>query len=666
MSGTDVAEQRRRRWPLVDRAELVRSVVDDVMSSGALISGYAGVGKTALARLVERTLERDGVDVRWLTATLTGRNVPYSALAGLAGLADSGVGGAGLPSPADLATAIRAAVSEDRNRVLVLDDAQWLDAHSLGLVIDVVRHGGARLLVTVRAGEPGDAEWQALADDGALTRVTLGIADRSLVSSVAERSLGGPVTTRLSDELFARSGGNLLFLRELLIAGLDSAAIALAHRRWDLLGPLPSEGSLASAIGRRLRSLDRQASHALVAVSIVEPISFELISRLPIADHLVELEHRGLVDTDSAGMVRIAHPLLGEAARTSLSTLEYRATLDEITDDVLSKLPDHLGDLALRLVRRRIEHELFVPVGWLRDTARRAFALLDHALAVDLGERAIELDPHDVEARLVVGAALSAQFATAEADPHLRAALEHARTDSQRARAGGRLGLHLGTRLGRRDEAVEVMRATLADISDPHWAAFLAADIGKIELLSGTGGSATPSPSIDDPLATLNQAIMSALVGSLGGDVDGTRACVRTGTALADQYTTTLPNGRDLLRLSEFIVTLVSDGPRSAQALADDELLRCAAGRDEPEGMWRVMLATAALAAGRPGDANAHAERALPLVAVRDFVGGLHPGTQALRAVALAQLDRLDEAEQQLAEIDHVWRSDQRTHAAIV
>ncbi len=668
----------RERWPLVERRELIERGCAELAHGGVVITGFAGLGKTALSRLIEERLLATGWSVIRVTATLSGRTVPYSALAGVVDTeSDSPLDGAGAEGPPtpDRIAAVLQRHADTGHAALVVDDAQWLDAGSASLLYTLVDRADVRVLATVRSGEPGADEWEALADDGRLHRIELNPAGSGLIASIVERVLGGSPAPALVDELVDRSAGNLLFLRELLLAAVESGAIESNGRRWQLVGALPTgDDGLGRTIARRIRSLDASASAALAAIAIVEPVPFDLVVHLPLADELAGLERRGFVVTEVDGTVRIAHPLLGEGARSALTGSEFRQRLDDATQDVLAKLDAHDSDLALRLVAQRVAYELFVPIDWLRSAAGRAFALLDHELAVSLGRRALDVDASDVESNLVVGAGLSAQFLTAEAEPHLRAALEQARTDSQRARSAGRLGLHLGTRLGKRTEALELMRAELDEITDPAWRQFLAADIGKIELLAGRGNGRNSDPATssaatepdDDPLALLNQAIMTALVSSLAGDVETTHAHVTLGLPLTPMHTGALPNGRDLLRLAEFVALLVAGEVATAEALADMELDACASGRDEPVGLWRSMLATAALTSGQPARAEEQAELALPLVAARDFVGGLFPSTQALRAVALAQLGRFADARAQLTEIDDMWSDDPRTGASVV
>jgi DNA-binding CsgD family transcriptional regulator len=659
MSG---AQSRRRReaWPLVDRGALVEELAALLDGRSTVVSGTAGIGKTGLATLVERRWRAAGRTVVWVGAGVAGRDVPFSAFAAHAAIGD------GDPATG-FAAAVRAALGPLADGpLLVVDDAQWLDAGSAAVTRRLIAEG-TRTLATVRSGEPGADDWLALVDDGAVAGLDVAAADRELCAAIVREVLDGPVTAAVVERLHQRSAGNLLFLRELLLAGLDSGAVAQRGRRWELHGDLPADIDLGAAVARRLRSLGDDERVALGALALLEPISDELFGSLRDADHVPYLERRGFVAVDPTGELRVAHPLIAAAAWGTEPMSRRRREIDRVTETVLAKLDDHGSDLALRLVALRNEHDLLVPAAWSTAAAARAFALLDHELATRLGEAAVAVDPSDVEAQLVLGAALSAQFRTEEAEPHLRAAVAAARTDSQLARAAGRLGLHLGIRVARPDEALEVMRSALERIEGPAWRSFLSADIGKIELLSGRGdGAGATAEAGDEPVARLNQAIMGGLVAALAADVTGAERHVAAGLALAPDHVGVLPNGGDLLRLAWFVARLAAGDVAGAEELARTELDACAQGRTEPAGMWLALLATGALATGRPELAVEQATAAIPLVAVRDFVGGLHPGAQAVRAVALAQLGRSDEAVHQLDEVDAAWHGDPRTAATML
>jgi DNA-binding NarL/FixJ family response regulator/tetratricopeptide (TPR) repeat protein len=672
MTGSDTASANgRTRWPLVAREQLVARALEGLDRGPVVISGFAGVGKTGLATLVRRQLEAQGNPVVWTGAIPAGRDVPFSTFAGVTaapGAADED----GSDSPARIRAAISGALGPSGAGTLVVDDAQWLDVGAQQLVRQLAA-SGTRILLTVRTGEPGSDDWLALVDDGFASAIDLDRADLALCTAIVTEALGETIAPQLATALHERSGGNLLFLRELVIAGRDSGAIDLRRRRWELVGDLPVDGDVASAIARRLRSLSDAEMSALAAVALLEPVSDDLFAQLPDGDHVVELERRGLVDTAVDGTLRVSHPLLSAAARVARTGSARRREVDRVTEAVLGKLDDHSGDLALRLVTVRVDHALLTPVAWAAAAAGRAFSLLDHDLAVRLGRAAVDVDPSDAEAQLALGAALSAQFRTAEAEPHLRAALDGARSDSQRARAAGRLGLHLGIRIGDPDEALAVMRDVRDRISDPEWRSFLDADIGKIELMSGRSQAAPADPSNGatppapmEPVARLNQAIMTALVHATAGSVRAAGDEVALGLELAPDHVGVLPNARDLLQLAAFIARIVAGDVDGAEHLAQDELARCTVERDEPEGLWWSMLATAALSTGKPSLAAERARRAIPLVAARDFVGGLHASTTALLGVALAQIGRVDDARGEIASIEPAWLADPRTRASVL
>jgi predicted ATPase len=158
------------RRPLVGRAGEVRAVVG--LEEGAargeagalLVSGEAGVGKTALVREACSRVE-DGADVVWGPCLpLASLAVPFlplaSALRGWAegrGAAVPVLGGSSGDAPAEFDAWL-----DQRCRqhpvLLVVDDLQWADQSSLDVLMYVLAGLADRRLAvvaTVRTGEEG-------------------------------------------------------------------------------------------------------------------------------------------------------------------------------------------------------------------------------------------------------------------------------------------------------------------------------------------------------------------------------------------------------------------------------------------------------------------------------------------------------------------------------
>ena len=174
--------------------ELERALRSLRFSGGVMITGQAGVGKTALAAAVADKLSTPPVG--WVVATAASRTIPLGALGSLL--------------PADLASVHPALIAQHVDTrlrelgradhrstaapVLVLDDAQLLDAQSAAVLLSLVAARSLRLLVTMRSGSaPSDAV-EALWKEQLVDRLDLSPLDhqatRDLLRGFAGRTGG--------------------------------------------------------------------------------------------------------------------------------------------------------------------------------------------------------------------------------------------------------------------------------------------------------------------------------------------------------------------------------------------------------------------------------------------------------------------------------------------
>ena len=226
-------------WPLVGRAGELSRVVEaiDGHAGGVLLAGPAGVGKTRLAfECVSLATDR-GYATAHVRANRSSATIPYGAFAGLLPPA----AGRAPESRGDLLRHFAEAVLDHaggRPLLLVVDDAQDLDEASAALLLHLVLHGGVFPVVTLRTGEPAPESVVMLWKDELLERVDVSPLTVKDIAMLASDVLGGAVEGSTVHSLWTTSEGNVLFLRELIIAAVDSGALTDARGIWLLQGSL--------------------------------------------------------------------------------------------------------------------------------------------------------------------------------------------------------------------------------------------------------------------------------------------------------------------------------------------------------------------------------------------------------------------------------------------
>ena len=73
----------RLTWPLTGRSKeqrLIEAAISDSDSSGIVVCGAAGVGKSRIAREALSSAGSQGCEVRWTVGTSSARSIPLGAL----------------------------------------------------------------------------------------------------------------------------------------------------------------------------------------------------------------------------------------------------------------------------------------------------------------------------------------------------------------------------------------------------------------------------------------------------------------------------------------------------------------------------------------------------------------------------------------------------------
>jgi DNA-binding CsgD family transcriptional regulator len=332
---------------LVGRAGELRALADVVHGAvhgevgTLLISGEAGVGKTALVRQAGGQAGA-GVDLLWAGCLpLTSLAVPFlpltSALREWAGRgrpvpvlgAPGGLGTGGGPTEFD---SWLGRACEARPVLLVVDDLQWADQSSLDVLMYVVAGPARRRLAvvaTTRAGEagPGHPLHRWLADVRRLPGVAelrLERLDRLATEQQLADLLGAPPHQSLIDDVFARSRGNP-YLTTLLARGLPPNATRVpaglptdlrdaVARAWHGLSPPARELTRLLAVAGRPQhaGLLAEAATGIGMGGEVMPV-------------LREAMDGGVLELVSENRYWFGHPLLAEVLEDGLLPEERQA-----------------------------------------------------------------------------------------------------------------------------------------------------------------------------------------------------------------------------------------------------------------------------------------------------------------------------------------------------
>ncbi|HMC08057.1 MAG TPA: AAA family ATPase, partial [Actinomycetota bacterium] len=452
--------------------------------SGLVLSGDAGVGKTRLLSEAVAEARRAGCATERVVATRSSASIPFGAFAHLLSEAP-----ASSSNRLDLLQQISRGLTEHalgRRLVIGVDDAHLLDDASAALVHQLAATASALVLVSLRAGEDVQDSILALWKDGLAERLDLQALSEAQVGDLLARVLGGHVEGPTGLRLWEATRGNVLFLRELVLAGLESGTLAEVGGIWAWRGPLTVSPRLQEVIDTRIGKLDPDQMALMEVLALVEPVPVPFLEHLFAPAVLEEAERRGLAVVEKAGrrvLVRLAHPLYGEAVRGRCPTLRARAIHRQLAQAIEATGARRREDL-MRLLVACLEAgegrsaDLFIA------GARRALGSFDPVLAERLARAALNAGG-GAPARHVLAAALLNQ-GRANTDDFLVTPEEVGADERERAAAAlvQAMGL-LSTAGGRPDEAEHLLFDAEESIEDPDLRDQLRMGRGEILFFSG-------------------------------------------------------------------------------------------------------------------------------------------------------------------------------------
>ena len=514
-------------WPLVGR----RSELDAVEAAlsrpglgGVVFSGAAGVGKTRLATECLRLGEAAGFVTASALATRAAATIPLAALAPLLPAEpDADIGSA------SLVRAARALVEScgDRSLMLLVDDAQHLDAASSTVVHYLARNPKVFVVVTLRSGEATSDAIAALWKDELALRIDVRPLDRPDTERLLSAALGSDVDGAAAHQLWRSSEGNPLLLRELLLGAQETNLLVNQHRVWRLVAPLGSSARLSELIDARLQDLSASARAALELVALGEPLGLDIMSALGAVEDIEVLEARGLIRFHVDGRrreVRLAHPVHGEVVRNTLPALRAMAIERRLSEAVRASGARRRDD-RMRVAVWALASGSSIEPAELVDAAHYAWFANDYALAERLARAAIATDRADMMAHHLLGEVLARLGRPEEGEVALQRAAALATLDREHALVAlTRAGISFWG-LDRREDAATILRDAVREMPEGAWRDELLGELATYDLLNGHLARAIEQAEViveraDSPRALVVGAIAGAPALAVTGRTD--------------------------------------------------------------------------------------------------------------------------------------------------
>jgi DNA-binding CsgD family transcriptional regulator len=633
-------------WRLVGRRaelEALVAAIGDASVGGVVLAGAAGVGKTRLVREALTQAQAAGRDAEWVAATRAAASIPFGAVSHLLPPAER-LGDDRLDTLRRAATLL-AERSRGRPLVLAVDDAHLLDDASAALVHLLVLRGLAVVLATVRTGAPAPDSVVALWKDGLARRLELPTLTPEATTELLSVAVGGPVDGVTRQEVLRVTEGNPLYLRELVVGGLETGALRRFDGVWRWKGGLAAATRLVELVEAHLAALGETARAVVELVAWGEPLPVGVLERLVDEDAVEAAERSGLLTVERSGrrvLARLAHPLYGEVLRVTLPVSRARAVAEQLAA-VFGTGGLRRRDDLLRVGAWQLEAGVAARPALLLEAAGRAAARFDHELTERLVRAAVDAGGGPTAVRFLAET-LERQGRHAEAVAVMDGEPPDQGSDAERARWASVRAGNLYWGLERTALAEEILRqAAVAEEGGEEAVAMLAWILlfdGRLLEAVAVSGRVLDRPGAPaQALVWASTAAVPAL-GSLGR-LGEALAVAERGLAMARAHREELPWGETQLSLAYCQLLLGAGRLTEARAIADAGYRAAVADRSpEQTGGWAGFRGLVAKAQGQVATAEASFREAVALLDEQDPYRFMHCCLAELASMAAIRGDQ--------------------------
>ena len=366
---------------------------------GTALYGAGGVGKSHLARQIRDALDREpGAQRLWfnVAGSHTEADTPLSAVDGLLGDLDV----TAPTMPRRFAQSVHDELltrAEGRTITIQVDDAHLLDAASAGLIGNLCRLGGVQLLITTRAVSAPAPAIVTLWRDDLITRVDVPPFTINEVETLLSESLDAAVDTSLVREIFQSTGGNPMFVRESVRAGLADKTLVQLHDTWIREGKSAPDGRMVDLVAAELGHLSRPEREAVELIALAEPLSLSDARPHIDEDVLDRLMSAGVARVDqgvtanrlATPVLRLSQRLFAECVRSTIAPSRCHSLLQAVYGETSGSSHQTLSG-HLRWADWTLECGLEINPAELVRAARAACTLGEYESAISFATTALE------------------------------------------------------------------------------------------------------------------------------------------------------------------------------------------------------------------------------------------------------------------------------------
>jgi hypothetical protein len=449
-----------------------------------ILTGEAGTGKTRLAQVALADADPQRVWALRAAGSEAAATIPFGALAPLLPPIDAQPNALAL-----LGTVRQDLVARAGGRLIVLqvDDLQLLDPGSATLLHQLVTTGTCRLLGTARSGTPVPDAVESLWRDGDAERVEVGPLDLDGVRALLDAALGPPVLASTALQLWRRTGGNPLYLRELVRMGVQEGTLSARGGAWAVSESWTPPARLSEVVRDRLSGLGGPATVAVELLALAGTLSLSLLEEQAGAEAVEALEALGVVTVTQDGRrfeVLLSHPLYTEVVRVALPVTRKRRRHRDLALAVQATGARRRDDV-LRLATWTLDGDGGSSPELLTQAAGQAGQRFDLPLTERLARAAIAAGG-PLQAWITLAEALFRQGQVEEANLLLDEAAGLDQTLAERVRLADTRA-HVLVLAGRADEATLLLTeaAEAADVADPGLAGPIRSRAAVMSLMAG-------------------------------------------------------------------------------------------------------------------------------------------------------------------------------------